>query len=247
MNKLVRFGAQKCINGGLPLLLMGMLWLGFWLFAWYSAYLVDPRWGHNYAFSIAFLAVGLAYYNRRLLSDIFALLAAAMVIPTALELLPVTMTAITNAVLTFLVILDTIIEKGRPDDLFHPGGTRVVAWFKKYLPCLSYIMLASMAVIYFLIRVPAGTWETDMDTVVFDALLLPYVVLLVVEKLTDVKETWPGLLAFFFGMSIMIGLLIMMADQPETWLALAFVSIVTLLGLVDFVAVNYFLGTRSST
>jgi hypothetical protein len=240
MNRLIRAVAEKCLNGGLPLLLMGILWLGLWLFAWYSAYLQDPHWGHNYAESTAFLAVGLAYFNRRFLSDVLAFLVAIMIIPTSLELLPVTVTAITSAVLTALIIADIIVELKPADDLFRPREAKRADCLKKYLPCLSYIMLASLALIYFLIRVPAGTYETDIETVAFDALLVPYVVLLIIEKLTGERRTWPKLLAFFFGMLIMIMLLILMADEPATRPVLAFVSIVTALGVIDLVLVDYY-------
>jgi hypothetical protein len=238
MKKLAVFIYGKCINGGFPLLLMGILWLGLWLFAWYSDFLKDPHWGHNYAESTAFLAVGLAYFNRRYLSDIFALLAAAMIIPTALELLPVNATAIISAILTALIIIDIVAERKRGKDLLQPGEAKVADWLKRYLPCIAYILLASLALTYFLIRVPLGTWETDPDTVVFDALLLPYVALLLIEKLVDGSRMWPKLLAFLAGMLIMVILLIMLADQPETWPVLGFIIVLTVLGIVDILWVS---------
>jgi hypothetical protein len=231
MSNIVKTAADRYINGGFPLLLMGALWLGLWLFVWYPAYVSDPHWGHNYAESTAFLAVGLAYFNRRFISDMLAFLAAAMIIPTSLELLPVSTTAITSAALTLLILVDMIAERNRAKDLFQPGGLTTAAWLKKYLPCLSYILLGSLALIYFLVRVPMGTYEKDLDTVAFDAFLLPYVALLIVEKLVNGRRTWPKLLAFFFGMLIMIMLLILMADEPETWPLLALVVLVTLLGV----------------
>ena len=88
MSRFVRAIDEKLLNGGTPLLLMGTQWLYLWLFIWYKTYLEDPRWGHNYVMSLAFLAVGLAYFNRRLLSDILSVIAAALVIPASLALLP---------------------------------------------------------------------------------------------------------------------------------------------------------------
>ena len=63
---------------------MGILWLWLWVFPWYKAYVAEPHWGHNYAEALAFICVGLSYFNRRLLSDWLALLAALGVIPASL-------------------------------------------------------------------------------------------------------------------------------------------------------------------
>lgn len=207
---------------------MGVLWLGLWLFPWFPEYLENPHWGHNFSESMAFLSVGLAYFNRRFLSNLFALLAAALIVPVALELLPHNITAVASAVLILLIIIDIIIERGGQHDLFEPSQQGAASWLNKYLPCFSYIFLATLALTYFLIRLPAGTWETDPDTVVFDALLLPFVAVLLVEKLCEKPgRTWHAFLAFFSGMGIMIVLLIMLADQPETWPVLILVLLVT--------------------
>ena len=237
MNKLAIVVAEKCINGGFPLLLMGIFWLGLWLFPWYPEYLQNPHWGHNFSESMAFLSVGLAYYNRRLLSDLFALLATALIIPVSLELLPHNITAITSAIFTGLIIIDIIIERKHQHDWLQPSSPQTSARLQKYVPCFSYVFLSMLALSYFLIRLPAGTYETDADTLVFDALLLPFVVVLLIEQVTDKPaRTWSTILAFFFGMGVMIVLLIMLRDQPETWPVLVFMLLVTCLALMALLA-----------
>ena len=110
MNDWARTTVTKYVNVGTPLVLMGALWLYLWVFPWHEAYVYDPRWGHNYAEALAFLAVGLTYFNRRLISDVLAFLAAALIIPASLELLPHPVTAIAGGVLVALIILDMIVE-----------------------------------------------------------------------------------------------------------------------------------------
>jgi hypothetical protein len=233
MRKLANIVTEKLINGGFPLLLMGIFWLGLWLFPWFQEYVQNPHWGHNFSESMAFLSVGLAYYNRRFLSYVFSALAAALIIPVSLELLPHNITAVTSAILIGLIIIDVIVERKRQVDLLQASSPHTSAWLRKYLPCFSYIFLATLALSYFLIRVPRGTYETDPDTVVFDALLLPLVAILLIEKLTEKpKRTWPAIAAFFSGMGVMIILLIMLSDQPETWPVLAFMLLVTCLALI---------------
>jgi hypothetical protein len=233
MRKLASIVTEKCINGGFPLLLMGIFWLGLWLFPWFPEYVQNPHWGHNFSESMAFLSVGLAYYNRRFLSYLFSTLAAALIIPVSLELLPHNITAVTSAILVCLIIIDIIVERKSQRDLLQASSPRTSSWLRKYLPYLSYIFLATLALSYFLIRVPAGTYETDSDTVVFDALLLPLVAVLLLEKLTESPgRTWPAIMAFFSGMGVMIVLLIMLSDQPETWPVLIFMLLVTCLALI---------------
>jgi len=212
---------------------MGIFWLGLWLFPWYPEYLQNPHLGHNFSESMAFLSVGLAYYNRRFLSDLFALLATALIIPVALELLPHNVTAVASAILIGLIIIDIIIERKHQRDLLQPSASSTSAWLKRYLPCFSYIFLSTLALSYFLIRLPAGTYETDPDTMVFDALLLPLVAVLFIEKLTERQgRTWPAIMAFFSGMGVMIVLLIILSDQPETMPVLIFMLLVTCLALI---------------
>ena len=94
MKRLSATMAEKYVNAGTAMFLMGALWLYLWVFPWFDAYLYDPHWGHNFAQALAFLAVGLAYFNGRLLSDFLALMASLLVIPASMELLPHPVTAI---------------------------------------------------------------------------------------------------------------------------------------------------------
>jgi hypothetical protein len=184
---------------------------------------------------MAFLAVGLAFFNRRTVSWVLAFLATILIIPISLEWLPHPDTAAISAVLVILIVIDTIVERNRKDDLFV-FSAQEAGRLKKWLPYLSYIMLGSLALIYYLIRLPAGTIETDADVQAFDALLIPFVVILLIEALAGREgRIWPRYLAFFWGMMIMDVLLIMQLDQPETWPVLAFTLVITILGIIGAV------------
>ncbi len=233
MNKLAREIDEIFINGGSPLVLMGFLWLGLWLFPWYQTFLQNPHWGHNYGESMAFLAVGLAFFNHRTVSWILALLATALIIPISLEWLPHPNTAAISAVLVILIVVDMIVERHHhKDDLLTPSAPQA-GKVKKYLACISYVLLGSLALTYYLIRLPGGTTETDVDVKAFDALLIPFVIILLIEVLAAKPgRIWPRYLAFFFGMMIMDVLLIMQMDQPETWGVLAFTLLITIIGIL---------------
>ena len=227
---------QKFLNGGTILVLMGVQWLYLWLFPWYQSYVNNPDWGHNYTEAIAFIAVGVAYFNRRFLSDILAFLAALLVIPAALELVRHSITALAGGILLVFIIVDILIERKRQHDLGQPSNRQLMFWMKKHLPRFSYLFLAHIALLYFLVRLPSGTYEVDLVTKVYDGMLLVFVILLFMEDMPGITSgSRAKFTGFFWGMVTMIVSLIILSDQSETWPALIFTVIVTLLAIVGLI------------
>ena len=236
MSKWAGLFVEKYLNGGTALLLMGAQWLYLWAFPWYQWYIDNPHWGHNYAEAIAFLAMGVAYFNRRLLSYILAFLATLLIIPASLELMPHSMTAITGALLLLLIVIDILIERKRQHDLGQPSNRQLTFWLKKHLPRFSYIMLAHIALVYFLVRLPAGTYEMDVVTKVFDAMLILFVVLLLLEDMAGITNgNRAKYLGFFWGMATILISLIILSNQPETWPTMIFTLIVTVFGVMALI------------
>ena len=237
MNNWARSVVSRYLNVGTPLVLMGAQWLYLWMFPWYGSYVSEPHWGHNYAEALAFLAVGLAYFSRRLISDLLALLAALLIIPASLELLPHHVTAITNGIIVALIIVDWVVERKREQDLGQPGNKRLFFWLKKHVPRFSYIMLGHLPLIYFIVRLPAGTYETDLVTKVYDGMVVPFVILALLEdSVSSLGSLSIPKLGFFWGMLTMIVSLILLFHQPETWICMAITVAVTVIGIVALVA-----------
>jgi hypothetical protein len=235
MSNWTRTFVDRLLNPGTALVLMGAQWLYLWAFPWYTAYVWDPHWGHNYAEAIAFLAAGLAYFNRRLVSDVLTFLATLLIIPASLELVPHAVTAITGALLLALIILDMFVERGRDSDLGAPSNKRLTFWLKKHLPRFSYVMLAHMALVYFFVRLPTGTYETDMVTLIYDGMLIPFAIIILLEDMPGiVKEAPMKHLGFFWGMLMMIVALLLLFDLPVTRIHLALTSAVAALGTIAF-------------
>jgi hypothetical protein len=227
---------DKYLNVGTTLVLMGAMWLYLWAFPWRAAYYGDPRWGHNYAESLAFLTVGLAYFNKRLVSDWLALLSALMIVPVSLELWPVPVTAIVAALLCLLVIVDMIVERGRKDDLLQPSNRRLTFWLKRHLMRFSFFMLAHLALIYFFVRLPYGTYEDELVTKVYDGMLIVLMILAMLEG--AVKKLWgipTQYVSFFYGMLTTIVALILLFWQPETRFLLVITLLVTAAGIVALI------------
>ncbi|MFC2001147.1 hypothetical protein ACFLUZ_01420 [Chloroflexota bacterium] len=233
MNKWALLFVEKYLNGGTALVLMGIQWLYLWVFPWYGNYVADPRWGHNYTQAIAFLAAGLAYYHRRVLSVILAFLATVLIIPASLELVSPEVTIFTAAALLALMIIDVIAERRRQRDLLQPSSAPLTFWLKRHMPRFSYIMLAHISLIYFLVRWPSATWEMDWTTRIFDGLLVPFIVLLLLEDMAGITNgARVKRISFFWGMATMLVALIMLYTQPETWPTLAITLIITIFGIV---------------
>ncbi|MFC1892749.1 hypothetical protein ACFLYR_01755 [Chloroflexota bacterium] len=236
MKKWALLFREKYLNGGTALVLMGIQWLYLWLFPWYGNYVADPHWGHNYTQAMAFLVVGLAYYHRRVLLVIIAFLASVLVIPASLELVPTRFTIFAAAALLALVIIDMIAERGRQRDLLQPSGAPLTFWLKRHLPRFSYIMLAHISLIYFLVRVPSGTWETDWSTRIFDALLVPFIVLLLLEDMPGITNaTWMKRISFFWGMAVMLVAFIILYSHPEILPTVAITLVITVFGIFAMV------------
>jgi hypothetical protein len=230
---------EKYLNVGTPLVVMGAMWLYLWAFPWRASYFGDPRWGHNYAESMAFLAVGLAVFNGRLVSDWLSLLSALLIVPVSLELWPVPITAILAAVLVVLIAVDMIVERRRKDDLFQGSNRRLTFWLKRHLLRFAFFMLAHLALIYYFVRLPGGTYEDELVTQVYDAMLIVFMVLAMLEG--SVKQLWdvpPQYLGFFWGMLMMIvSLLILILQywQTEPIVLLVITGVLTAVGIAALV------------
>jgi hypothetical protein len=227
---------KRTINVGTALVLMGAQWLYLWVFPWYGAYVADPHWGHNYAQSLAFLAVGLAYFNGRLISDVLALLASILIIPSALELLPHPVTAIAGGVLAALIILDMIVERGRKEDLGQPSNRRFSFWLKGHVLRFAYIMLGHLALIHFFVRLPGGTYETDLVTIVYNGMSLLFLTLAILDG--ALRGRWATRITrvgFFWGMLTMAVALIILSHQPETLVCLGITLVATVLAVAAII------------
>jgi hypothetical protein len=219
------------VNGGSAMVLMGLQWLYLWLFPWYGMIAANPQWGHNLVMSMAFIAVGLAYYHRRLASDILAVLSAVLTLPASIDSLPADWSPILAAILLLAIFLDILTEGKKPYAWFSGNKPVLSGRLKKYLLCLAYIFLAGIVIIYFAVRLPGGTYDSDIDTLLFDALLIPFLFLLFMERTgREYLTPYFRLSGFFWGGLTMVVILVLMMDQPETWPNLILTMVVTLIG-----------------
>ena len=109
------------MTSGNGILLLGVLWLIFWLFPAFYLFQEDPRWGHNFAIPIIFITVGLAYNINKISCQLTAVIASYLTIPILLAFWPWnTATIITIAFFTYLYQLR--------EGLAITGMSRDVSW-----------------------------------------------------------------------------------------------------------------------
>jgi hypothetical protein len=239
MNSLARTFEKRYINVGTPLVWMGATWLYLWAFPWHHYYMDYPHFGTNYLEAAAFLMVGLAYFNRRLVSDLIALIAATMIVPVSLELLPHSVTAIAGGVMIVLTIIDMVIERKRETDLLQPANRRWNFWLKGHLLRFALVMIAHLSLIFFLVRVPADSYEKgELVTWVFDGAMIVVVILALldgaVKRLGSVSVP---ILGFFAGMATIIAssVILLLKGDAVLWPILAITIVATLAGIVALI------------
>jgi hypothetical protein len=93
-----------------------------------------------------------------------------------------------------------------------------------------------MALIYFFVRLPAGTYETELVTKVFDAMsLVLFTIALLEGTVKELGRVSIPHLGFFWGMVMMIVALILLFNQPETWITMLITLVATGVGVAALV------------
>jgi len=142
---------SKVINLGTGLILTGVFWLYFWIFQWFQYFVEDPRWAHNFAYPLILITVGIAYYEKKLSTDIAAVASAFMIIPTESGFISgLQSTYVVIAILLILFVL-LAIERARKEELLF-FQHRWRRWLKQHMMVFAFLFLMHMAFIYWFSR-----------------------------------------------------------------------------------------------
>lgn len=142
---------DKIITVGSGILLIGVVWLLFWLTAAFNLFQEDPRWGHNFAIPILFITVGLAYHFRKLSCQLIAVLSSFLTVPIFIALIYWNTATLISICFLITVILLYIAERNREIELFNPRP-RLKAWLKIHFLNFAYFGLLHMPLLFFLVR-----------------------------------------------------------------------------------------------
>ena len=213
------FKTDRIVNAGSGVLIQGVLWLLFWIGPAFPLFMLDTRWGHNFALPIIFLTVGLASHSRKISCHLAAVLASFLTVPVELAFLPWSAATFIAATLLAILIALHLVERNRQTELLKPPP-RLKAWLKIHLLSLAYVGLAHMPLIFFLVRwfnpEPFATYlpiEHEPSTSIFNLMLLILTPLALMEKyvkqigplqVSRISFTWTILMIVFPLLSITI-------------------------------------------
>jgi len=190
----LKFDADKVITASNGFLIMGIAWLLFWLGPAFFLFKEDLRWGHNFAIPLTFITVGLASNTRIISCQLVAVTSAFFIVPTLLSFWSWAVATMISGGLLGIFLILYFIENRRETELIVPNA-RLRTWLKIHLMTFAYIGLAHMSLIFYLVR-----WtnpdafskflplEHEISTSVFNAMLIPLVILAILERF--VKKIW---------------------------------------------------------
>jgi hypothetical protein len=183
-----KFDSDKVMTAGNGLLILGVAWLLFWLGPAFFLFREDPRWGHNFAIPLTFITAGLASNTRIISCQMVAVTSAFFIVPTLLAFWSWAVAAMISGGLLVIFLILYFIENRRETELVVPN-TRLRTWLKIHLLTFAYLGLAHMSLIFYLVRwtnPDAFTQflppEHEISTSVFNAMLIPLVILAILER-----------------------------------------------------------------
>ncbi len=183
-----KLNVEKFLTSGNGILLLGILWLLFWIGPAFFLFDKDPRWGHNFALPILFIIVGLAYNINKNSCQIIALIASYVTIPTLLAFWSWDIATYVAIGFFIIIILLFLIEKIRKTELINPNK-RLNFWLKSHSMTFAYIGLIHMSFIFFFVRWynpdPFLTYlpiEHHASTSLFNAMLFILIIFAIMER-----------------------------------------------------------------
>lgn len=184
----MKFDYNKYMNAGNGFLLIGVLWLLFWIGPAFFLFAEDQRWGHNYIIPILFVIVGLAYNFDKNSCKIFAAIASYITIPIFLAFWPWDIGAIIAIIFLIIVILLYFLERNRESEIIN-SKTRLNFWLKTHTLTFAYLGLVHMSLIFFFVR-----WynprpyleylpiEHHVSTSIFNGMLFVLTIIAIMER-----------------------------------------------------------------
>jgi hypothetical protein len=179
---------DKYLTSGTGILILGILWLLFWVGPAFFHFEEDSRWGHNFAIPIIFITVGLAYNINKISCQLTAVFASYLTIPILLGFWRWDLGTIVAIVFLFVFLMFYLVERSRKSELINPSQ-RLKAWLKIHAMTFAYIGLVHMSFIFFFVR--WYNYEAFLDylpiehhysTSIFNAMLFVLTVFAIIER-----------------------------------------------------------------
>ena len=152
------------IGPGLGLLLMGILYLIFWVSPLvYESLSEDPRWSHNWVYAFILITIGASFYQKTVVSRIIAIVQASLMPLTASGAFNTTFMTIVSLVFLSAWLIVVLIERKNNSPLLDQRiSQRTKNWITMHSLIVCWMLIAHMGLVFFIGRLP---FESQLDTI----------------------------------------------------------------------------------
>ncbi|MCJ7632109.1 hypothetical protein MUP77_06910 [Candidatus Bathyarchaeota archaeon] len=207
----MNFKANRLMTTRTGLLILGVLWLIFWLGPAFHLFEADSRWAHNFALAMVFITVGSASNFQKISCELVAVIASFLTIPTFLGYISGINATYIAAALLISNLLLYLMERRRKIEILNPAP-RLKAWLKIHQLTFAYLGLAHMPLIFFFIRWynPLEFYgylplEHEISTSSFNLMLLPFTVFGIMERyVRKIGKLQVSLIGFTWSMLMIV-------------------------------------------
>jgi len=143
---------------------MGIMYLIFWVSPLtYESFTTDPRWTHNWAYSLIIITIGASFYHKSILSRFVAMIQGMLMPLTASGAFNPTIMTIASLLLLSLWVIIFIIERRRNASLLEQRvSQRTMHWIVMHSLIICWMLMAHMGLVFFFGRLP---FEAQLDTI----------------------------------------------------------------------------------
>lgn len=143
---------------------MGILYLIFWLSPLtYESFTTDPRWSHNWVYSLIIITIGASFYQKTVMSRFIAMVQGLLMPLTASGAFNTTFMTLVALVLLSLWILVFFVERKSDSPLLdHRFSQRTQNWIAMHSLIVCWMLIAHMGLVFFFGRLP---FEAQLDTI----------------------------------------------------------------------------------
>ncbi len=152
------------IGPGLGLLLMGIMYLVFWILPYtIESFIEDPRWSHNWVYSLIIITIGASFYQKSVVSRTIAMIQASLMPLTASGAFNTTLMTLAALLILSVWIIVVLIERRTNSHLFDQRiSQRTQTWVSMHSLIVCWMLIAHMGLVFFFGRLP---FESQLDTI----------------------------------------------------------------------------------
>ena len=152
------------IGPGLGLLLMGIMYLVFWILPYtIESFIEDPRWSHNWVYSLIIITIGASFYQKTVVSRTIAMIQASLMPLTASGAFNTTLMTLVALLILSIWIIVVLIERRNNSPLLNQRFTqRTQNWVIMHSLIVCWMLIAHMGLVFFIGRLP---FESQLDTI----------------------------------------------------------------------------------